>query len=295
MSLTMKVICRFLRLILVKFYKLIDRILCYFISVLLVCSVPVSAVAGQQNIQKNTPVLPYEIIASYRHDPSSFTQGLSFADDYLYEGTGLYGFSTLRRYRIGGNSSEIQSLPSNFFGEGVTVFGNRVIQLTWKSRKGLVWDKSTLSLIGSFVYPTEGWGLTHDGFSLIMSNGTDTLFFMDPEDFKLQKKVVVKDQGKSISLLNELEFIKGEIWANIWKKKRIARIHPLTGEVTAWVELPESAFDAAPAGVDNVLNGIAYDAQSDRIYVTGKRWDSLYEIRAVQVTNASSDPVVTGR
>ncbi len=268
--------------------KLLHQVRCcgclllFFFCIFFCWPLLVFADEGLQEANGNTPVLKYEIRASYGHDPLAFTQGLSFQDGFLYEGTGLYGSSTLRRSRISGESQEVKFLPDQFFGEGVTVFGDQVIQLTWKSRRGILWDKKNMNVIGSFSYPTEGWGLTHDGVSLIMSNGSDRLFFLDPQNFKLLKVLTVSDQGKSINFLNELEFIKGEIWANIWKQKRIVKVDPQTGAVTGWVELAESVFEAAPAGGENVLNGIAYDKENDRIFVTGKRWNKLYEIRAAQ-------------
>ncbi|RJX35087.1 MAG: glutaminyl-peptide cyclotransferase [Desulfurivibrio sp.] len=228
------------------------------------------------------PVSGYEVVASFAHDPQAFTQGLCFDQGLLYEGTGLYGQSTLRRMTIDGRDLEVRTLPAYLFGEGVTVFGDRVIQLTWHSRTGLVWDREKLQFAGSFPYATEGWGITHDGASLIMSDGSAILAFLDPETYARQRTVVVTEAGQQITRLNELEYIKGEIWANIWKEDRIARINPATGQVTGWVDLAGLAAQYAPADEDSVLNGIAYDRDKDRIYVTGKRWSRIFAIRVIK-------------
>lgn len=228
------------------------------------------------------PVYGYEIVASYDHDPQAFTQGFCFEHGMLYEGTGLYGQSSLRRMTIDGMNLEVRALPAYLFGEGITVFGDRIMQLTWQSRTGLVWDREKLRVIRSFPYATEGWGITHDGRSLIMSDGSATLSFLDPDSFTLQKAIVVTEAGRQITRLNELEYINGEIWANIWKEDRIARINPANGQVTGWVDLRDLALQFAPGDEDSVLNGIAYDRENDRIYVTGKRWSKILAIRVIK-------------
>jgi glutamine cyclotransferase len=225
------------------------------------------------------PVNGAEIVARYPHDPAAFTQGLVYHEGVIYEGTGLYGQSTLRRINLDGRNMEKRRLHEHLFGEGVTVFQDRIYQLTWKNGLGLVWNRENLSVIQSFAYHFEGWGITHDGSSLIMSDGSATLRFINPENFKELRRIVVADGKESVTGINELEYIRGEVWANIWKQDRIARIDPASGQVTGWVDLAGLVIEAAPGGEDNVLNGIAYDAAGDRIFVTGKRWRHLYEIR----------------
>ncbi len=224
------------------------------------------------------PVCSYEVLNRFKHDPASFTQGLCFAGGMLYEGTGLYGQSSLRRMSPGGDP-EMRLLPPRLFGEGVTVFKDRVIQLTWKSGIGLVWNRDKLQLERFFTYLTEGWGITHDGSQLIMSDGSATLYFLDPHSFSLKRRITVVDRQEPVYRLNELEYIRGEIWANIWKDNRIALIDPETGRVTAWVDLSHLVKEEDGAGFENVLNGIAYDAMQNRIFVTGKRWHHIYEIQ----------------
>ena len=227
----------------------------------------------------------YQRVRSYPHDPAAFTQGLSYENGKLYESTGLYGASSLRVVDLNtGAVDKMNRLHPRLFGEGLTVFGDRIIQLTWKSRLGLVFDKSTLKLQRTFQYPTEGWGLTHDGRHLIMSDGSATLTYLDPEHFQEIRRIQVRDRGQPITQLNELEYIRGEIWANVWKSTRIARIAPETGNITAWIELSGLDKDEAVRKNDDaqryVLNGIAYDPEQDRLFVTGKRWANIYEIRA---------------
>ncbi|MGD9131560.1 MAG: glutaminyl-peptide cyclotransferase [Candidatus Bathyarchaeota archaeon] len=233
----------------------------------------------------NTPVdrepvhYTYNIVNVYPHDEAAFTQGLVFEDGFLYEGTGLYGQSSLRRVELeNGNVTQLYSLPDNFFGEGITIFEDKIIQLTWKSGKGFVYDRSSFDLLQEFEYPTEGWGITHDGSRLIMSDGTATLYFLDPETFQTIGQVEVYDE-EPVNDLNELEYIDGSVYANIWKKDQIAIINPETGKVTAWIDL--SGINDSEKTTENVLNGIAYDYSGERLFVTGKRWSKLYEIELV--------------
>jgi len=224
----------------------------------------------------------YEVVNVYPHDGSAFTQGLVFEDGVLLEGTGLYGESTLRRVDLEtGSPLQVYALPNEFFGEGITVFGGRIIQLTWQSNKGFVYDKDSFDLLQEFEYPTEGWGITHDGSRLIMSDGTATLYFLDPETFEEVGQVEVRDANTGpVTRLNELEFIDGSIYANIWTKDRIAIIDPQTGQVRGWVDL-QGLRDLEDTGIENVLNGIAYDAKDDRLFVTGKNWSHLFEIKLI--------------
>ena len=241
-----------------------------------------SAKASDRAAKSFAPVYGVKVIASFAHDREAFTQGFLYEKGMLYEGTGQYGHSSLRRMTLDGGNFEIRKLPKIFFGEGVTVFENRVIQLTWKARVGLIWDKDSLVLIGTFTYPTEGWGLTHDGRFLIMSDGSANLTFLDPTTFQAQRRVSVTDAHGPVTRLNELEYIKGEIWANVWMDSRIARINPENGKVTGWIDLSELVATTAPDSVDSVLNGIAYDQDNDRIFVTGKRWPKIFEIEIVE-------------
>jgi glutamine cyclotransferase len=230
-----------------------------------------------------TPVLTYHVIETYPHDRHAFTQGLVFDDGVLFEGTGLHGQSTVRRVDLAtGKILQRWALPARFFGEGLTVYGNNIIQLTWQSQVGFVYDKTSLALLQEFTYPTEGWGLTHDGSRLIMSDGTSTLYFLHPETFREIGRVVVHDDLGPVARLNELEYVRGQIYANVWQTHRIAMIHLLTGRVTGWINLAELLRPQDRRYPVDVLNGIAYDAEGDRLFVTGKLWPKLFEIKLIE-------------
>jgi glutaminyl-peptide cyclotransferase len=230
----------------------------------------------------SSPVLyTYEVINVYPHDPEAFTQGLVFDGEMLYEGTGLNGRSSLRRVELSsGQVLQQVDLAAEYFGEGITVWDERIIQLTWQSRRGFVYDKTTFERLGEFSYATEGWGITHDGRRLIMSDGSATLYFWNPDTFTPVDSVDVYDISGPVMRLNELEYIDGEVWANIWQTDRIARIDPVTGQVLGWVDLSGLLTPEERAGTD-VLNGIAYMPESDRLFVTGKLWPKLFEIRVI--------------
>ncbi len=229
------------------------------------------------------PIYTYQVINTYPHDPNAFTQGLIFADGVLYEGTGLYKRSSLRRVELEtGNVLQLYQLPDQFFGEGVTLYGEELIELTWKSRVGFVYDKDSFELLREFSYPTEGWGITHDGQRLIMSDGTSILHFWDPQTFEEIDQVAVYDDGIPVARLNELEYIQGEVYANVWLTDRIARIDPQTGRVTAWIDLTGLLAPEDRTRPVDVLNGIAYDAENDRLFVTGKLWPKLFEIELIR-------------
>jgi glutamine cyclotransferase len=222
----------------------------------------------------------YKLVNTFAHDPKAFTQGLVFEDGFLYEGTGLYGKSELRKVDLeSGNVLQRHQLPDEFFGEGITIFGDHIIQLTLKSRTGFVYDKKTFELLREFNYPTEGWGLTHDGEYLIMSDGTPMLYFLDPETFTQDHKIMVLDQNTAVWGLNELEYIDGQIYANVWPTERIVKIEPETGEVIGWIDT-EGILQNHSEPVD-VFNGIAYDPASLRLFVTGKFYPKLYEIKII--------------
>ncbi len=228
------------------------------------------------------PVYTYQIVNQYPHDPTAFTQGLVWYDGAFYEGTGLRGESTLRR--VNPETGEVQQsipLPENYFGEGIVLWDDKIIQITWQEQTAFVYDRETFEQVGEFTYDTEGWGITHDGRSLIMSDGSNTLYFRDPETFAETGQVQVLDGSTPISQLNELEYINGEVWANVWQTDRIARIDPTTGQVTGWVDLSGLRPLETQSDSNAVLNGIAYDAANGRLFITGKRWPILYEIEIV--------------
>ncbi|MEM4733873.1 MAG: glutaminyl-peptide cyclotransferase [Candidatus Bathyarchaeia archaeon] len=224
----------------------------------------------------------YEVVKVYPHDPNAFTQGLVIDQGVLYEGTGLWCYSTLRRVDLEtGAILQMYRLPDEFFGEGITIFGDKIIQLTWQNQVGFVYDKRTFELLQNFSYPTEGWGITHDGKQLIMSDGTANLYFLDPETFQRIGEIEVRDGDISVTRLNELEFVKGDVYANVWGEEKIAIINPQTGQVKGWIDLT-GIYTKANQNPNSVLNGIAYDAESDRLFVTGKLWSQLFEIKLIE-------------
>ena len=228
------------------------------------------------------PNYTYRVIQTYPHDPTAFTQGLVFHQGALYEGTGLVGESTLREVELeSGTVLQRLSLPPEQWGEGIAIYGERILQLTLSSGTGYVYDLSSFRQLATFSYSGEGWGLTHDGRRLIMSDGTATLRFLDPESLQELGRIAVTAGGQPVGGLNELEFVEGEFFANLWPTDRVARISPETGQVVGWIDfaglLP--AEDRGPR-VD-VLNGIAYDPERGRLFVTGKRWPTLFEIELV--------------
>lgn len=228
------------------------------------------------------PVYSYSIVNTYPHDRDAFTQGLVFEDGVLYEGTGLLGQSTLRSVELEtGDILQILELSAEFFGEGITVYGDRIIQLTWQSNVGFVYDKNSFELLQEFNYSTEGWGITHDGERLIMSDGTSELHFLDPQTFEEIGQLAVFDDDGPVTRLNELEYIQGEIYANVWQTDQIARIASETGRVVGWVDLEGLLTAEDRSEPVDVLNGIAYDADTDRLFVTGKLWPKLFEIELI--------------
>jgi glutamine cyclotransferase len=242
----------------------------------------VSTVAAQPTpITPVAPIRAFEVVAEYPHDPDAFTQGLILVDGQLYEGTGLNGASELRLVDLQtGDVLESHRLSDEFFGEGITVFGDKIYQITWQTQTAFVYDRETFEQIGTFTYDTQGWGLTHDGTSLVMSDGSDQLYFRDPETFEVTKQVSVRDGDNAISLLNELEYIDGVIWANVWRTNLIARIDPETGVVIDWLDLTALTEDVLATGQRiDVLNGIAWNPETGTAYVTGKFWPILFEIQ----------------
>ena len=222
----------------------------------------------------------YEVVNSYAHDSTSFTQGLLWHDGGFYESTGQYGHSKLRRLEFpSGKVLKETSLSPELFGEGLALVDSRLIQLTWKSHRGFVYDLNTFRLLQEFGYDTEGWGLTYDGKNLILSDGSSDLFYLDPQTFKPIKKLGVRMNGRPVQELNELEFIDGEIWANVWQTDLILRIDPSTGLVASFLDLKGILAPTDKTGGEDVLNGIAYDAEHKRIFITGKLWPRIFEIR----------------
>ena len=226
------------------------------------------------------PTQAVNIVHQFPHDPTAFSQGLAVEGEVLYEGTGQYGSSQLRRVALNTGQVELQvPLGQKYFGEGITVFGNRIYQLTWKERVCVVYDKRTFKPLGSLRYAGEGWGLADDEKHIFLSDGTSTIRVLDPQTFKVIRRLRVKHGRKLIDNLNELEYVEGEIYANIWYSDQIARIDPKTGAVTGWIDCSNIYPASQRPDREHVLNGIAYEAESKRLFVTGKHWPSLFEIR----------------
>lgn len=225
----------------------------------------------------------YTVVNAYPHDPKAFTQGLIYDHGFLYEGTGLMGQSSIRKVELEtGKILKQIKIPDEYFGEGLTVQDNKIIQLTWQSKKGFVYDKNNFKKIDDFSYSTEGWGITHDGHRFIMSDGTSKIYFLNFKDFQVDKSIEVRYGDTPVSQLNELEFIKGELYANIWQTDQIAIISTKTGKVTGWIDLTGLLKEGESQQPVDVLNGIAYDSQKDRLFVTGKLWPKLFEIKLVK-------------
>jgi glutaminyl-peptide cyclotransferase len=225
------------------------------------------------------PVFRATVVHTYPHDSSAFTQGLEYFAGYLYESTGRSGQSTIRKVTL--NTAKVlqqRSLPSQYFGEGLTLFKGKIYQLTWLTKVGFIYDLQTFQPQGQFKYQTEGWGLTHDDASLIMSDGSNQLRYLDPATFAVTKTLDVYAGNEAVANLNELEYIEGVIFANIWHSPRIARIDPQSGQVLSWIDLA-SLSAKEQRGAEDVLNGIAYDSKTHRIFVTGKDWPELLEIK----------------
>lgn len=263
------------------------RVLAATLALVVLAATGVSAprVAAQTatGAEPRPPVQGYEIVRTYPHDPTAFTQGLVFHDGILIESTGRFS-STLRRVRLeDGAVLTRRELDGNYFGEGVAVIGDRVFSLTWQNGTGFVWNADDLSQVGTFSYSGEGWGLTEDGTRLILSDGTARLRFLDPDTFVETGGVTVTYGGRPVTRLNELEWIDGEVFANLWMQDLIVRIDPATGRVVGVIDLT----DILPVGerldpADDVLNGIAWDEVGRRLFVTGKNWSKLFEIRLTE-------------
>lgn len=220
----------------------------------------------------------FSIVNSYPHDPEAFTQGLIYRDGFLYESTGLRGASSLRKVRLEtGEVVQRIDLDSRYFGEGLTDWGDRLVQLTWQSNLGFVYDLASFGQLRTFSYPGEGWGITHDGRRLIMSDGTSVLRFLDPETFAEVGRLAVRERGLSVPNLNELEMVDGELFANVWQTDEIVIIDPQSGIVTARIDFSPLRRELGTDRVD-VFNGIAWDREGRRLFVTGKYWPRLFEV-----------------
>ncbi len=232
---------------------------------------------------ERTPVYSYKIVNIFPHDPQAYTQGLFYHDGFLYEGTGLNGRSSLRKVKLEtGEVVQKVNLAPEFFGEGIALAGDEIVQLTWKAHKGFVYRASDFHLLREFSYPGEGWGLTTHGNEIFMSDGTAELRVLDGKTLREKRRLKVTDGGKPVVELNELEFVEGEIFANVWQTDRIARISPRTGKVLGWIDLQGLLSPMYRRTSDAVLNGIAYDPATRRLFVTGKLWPNIYEIQLVR-------------
>ena len=242
-----------------------------------------ASVAGAQApVGSGVPTFGYRIQHAYPHDPTAFTQGLEYADGFLYESTGLNGKSSIRKVKLEtGAVVQQRDVPAQYFGEGITLWQSSLIELTWETEIAFAYDRATFEERRRFAYVGEGWGLTHDASNLIMSDGTDHLRWLDPATFAEQKRTWVTAGGVPVRYLNELEMVKGELLANVWLTDQIARIDPATGVVTGWIDLTGLLAGSDRTSPNAVLNGIAYDQAHDRLFVTGKLWPKLFEIRIV--------------
>jgi len=231
----------------------------------------------------SVPVYGYRILHTYPHDPNAFTQGLEYRDGFLYEGTGLYGQSSVRKVELE-TGKVVQEIPIDpkYFGEGITVLNRRIVELTWTTKIGFVYDQSTFQRIRSFNYPGEGWGLANDGQNIYMSDGSADIRVWDPTTLTETRRIAITDAGVPIKELNELEWVRDEIYANVWRSDRIARISAADGKVVGWIDLAGILPDSERTSADAVLNGIAYDQLGSRLFVTGKLWPKLFEIEVVR-------------
>jgi glutaminyl-peptide cyclotransferase len=249
---------------------------------LIAMAIAATVLAGQAPVSGELPVYGYQVVHTYPHDSNAFTQGLEYVDGVLYEGTGLNGRSSIRKVKLEtGEVLKRFDVAAQHFGEGITLWKSDLIELTWQSQIAFVYDKDTFVTKRQFTYPGEGWGLTHDGVNLIMSDGTDYLRILDPATFQLRRRVRVMDGERPLRNLNELEYVKGEVLANVWTTDYIARIDPRSGIVLGYIDL-QGILSANERPSDGVLNGIAYDNARDRLFVTGKLWPKLFEIKLVK-------------
>jgi glutamine cyclotransferase len=253
----------------------------WLVALIIVLAIGALAAWAQYGTQRIPRLQEARVVAAFPHDPRAFTQGLIFHNGWMYEGTGQYGASSIRKVNyVTGTVEQMSSLNRAYFGEGITILGDKLYQLTWLNQVGAVYDVETFNLLTTFMYDGEGWGLTNDGRELILSDGTAVIRFLDPETFAVTRRIEVRDDGRAIERLNELEYIRGEIWANIWYEDRIARISPEDGRVLGWIDVSR-IYPRSRRSSEEVANGIAYNAETDQLYVTGKNWPQLFEIELV--------------
>jgi len=260
-----------------------NRRILYVLAVLITLAASITAIILMLTPPHNYKPKEYSyiVVSTYPHDENAFTQGLLFDDGVLYESTGLYGSSSIRRTKLEtGEVLQAHELPSQYFGEGITLFDNKIIQLTWQSNKGFVYNKTSFELLQDFDYSTEGWGITYDGSRLMMSDGTSNLYFLDAETFQRIGQIEVYDTGGPVDRLNELEYVEGYVYANVWLEEKIAIINPQTGQVEGWINM-KGLQNTENQDLNDVLNGIAYDSKGERLFVTGKRWPQLFEIKLI--------------
>ena len=224
----------------------------------------------------------YNIVKTMPHDTSAFTEGLTIQDGTLYESNGQNGASDVRivDLKTGAVKNSVK-LDAQYFGEGMTILNGKIFQLTWQNHQGFIYDENTLAKLGDFTYTNEGWGLTNDGRFLIMSDGSNAITYLNPETFQVQKVVYVYDKGQPLPNINELEYIKGVLYANIWHTDKVVQIDPAFGEIIGWIDFSGLRSPEAQQNQEAVLNGIAYDSASDQLFVTGKLWDKLFEVKLV--------------
>ena len=243
-------------------------------------AVALSATVVFSRLQGGSDLIDYEVVGEYPHDPNAFTQGLYFEDGFLYEGTGRRGQSSLRKVELEtGTVLADVALPGEFFGEGIAPLGDRIYQLTWTSGVAFIYDKESFEVQSQVRYSREGWGLTGDGTHLVMSDGSEYLYFLDPESFGLVRQVEVRGALGPVRQLNELEYIEGYIYANVWYTHEILKIAPESGEIVGRLDLTDLVDTVEVSDPEGVLNGIAYDPESGRMFVTGKLWPKLFELR----------------
>ncbi len=236
--------------------------------------------AAVLTVAAQTPEYGYQVIHTFPHDPNAFTQGLEYRAGYLYESTGLKGRSSVRKVQLEtGKVLQQIDIDAQYFGEGITVLNQKITELTWQSETGFVYDQSNFRRLRTFSYPGEGWGLANDGQNIYMSDGTAQIRIWDPVTLQEKRRITVHDRGQPVLNLNELEWVRGEIYANIWQKDVIARISPADGRILGWIDLAGILPAADRTGQEDVLNGIAYDSLGDRLFVTGKQWPKLFEIK----------------
>ncbi|MEO8435489.1 MAG: glutaminyl-peptide cyclotransferase [Pyrinomonadaceae bacterium] len=256
-------------------------VLVLFLSLVgLNCQTTSETYRSTENGKGGVPTYGYEVVHTWPHDTGAYTQGLVFHDGNLLESTGQVGRSSLRLVKLeSGEVLKNVTIPAPYFAEGLTLLNGRLYQLTWQHQRGFIYDATTFEKTGEFSYPGEGWGLTNDGNLLILSDGSHRLRFLNPENFQVAKTISVLAEGKPVASLNELEFVNGEIYANIWHADRIARIEARTGRVLGWIEMKGLLSRSEIYDEEAVLNGIAFDAKNGRLFVTGKLWPKLFEIR----------------